>query len=89
MSTIIAQDKFNDIDEEDLIAQKRVLVCITKNNYLKRVDLDLFRNQKRGGVGIKGITLNEGDEVKQVLQANTHDNLLFFTDRGKVYQLKA
>ena len=86
---IIAEDQFGKLEDEDLILRKNVLVCLTKNNYLKRVDLEDFRHQKRGGVGVRGISLNEGDEIKKVLHVNTHDNLLFFTNIGKVYQLKA
>ncbi len=83
-----AVDQFSNIEDEDLILHRSVLVCLTKNNYLKSVDLKNFHSQNRGGVGVKGITLNEGDQIKQVLMADTHDNLLFFTNLGKVYQLK-
>ena len=82
-------DEFNDLDQDKLQLHKDVLICLTKNNYLKRVDLKHFREQRRGGVGVKGISFNEGDQIKQVLLADTHDNLLFFTNLGKVYQLKA
>lgn len=81
-------DRFDISEHEKLIPHKKILIALTKNNYLKRMNLDHFRSQKRGGVGVKGITLNEGDQIKQVLLADTHDNLLFFTNLGKVYQLK-
>jgi DNA gyrase subunit A len=77
---VISEDKFGSLNDEDLI--------LRQNDYLKRVNLNDFRQQKRGGVGVKGITLNEQDSIKTVLQASTHDNLLFFTNVGKVYQLK-
>lgn len=87
--TIIKEtDEFANLTADQLVLHEDVLVCITENNYLKRVNLNYFRQQKRGGVGVKGISLYEGDRIKQVLFADTHDNLLFFTNLGKVYQLK-
>lgn len=88
LTKILEEDQFSGLTDEDLILHEEVLVCLTKNNYLKRVSLNYFRQQKRGGVGIKGISLNEGDQIKQILKVDTHDNLLFFTNLGKVYQLK-
>lgn len=85
---IVYYDKFQNIEQEDLIVHKDVLVCVTRNNYLKRMDLTSFRSQKKGGVGVKGITLNENDKVKKLIVVDTRDNLLFFTNLGKVYQLK-
>ena len=88
-TTVKVVDEFADLDSpERLILHKNVLVPLTKNNYLKRVDLDHFRSQKRGGVGVRGITLQEKDQIKQVVLADTHDDLLFFTNLGKVYRLK-
>ncbi len=87
-SEILAEDRFDNLQDEDMIDSKKVLVCITANNYIKRIDFDQFRIQNRGGVGIRGIVLNENDRVKTILQADTLDNLLFFTNLGKVYQLK-
>ena len=88
-SKIISHDRYANLKESDLIPHADVLICVTANNYLKRVNLNLFRAQKRGGVGIRGITLNENDTVKQVLLVDTHDRILFFTDLGRVYSLPA
>ena len=75
--------------EEDLIAKKRVLMTITKTGYIKRVSPSVFKLQRRGGKGVLGMSTKEEDEIKDLLFANTHDYVLFFTDQGKVYQLRA
>ena len=88
-SQIVRYDRYANLQATDLIPHADVLICVTANNYLKRVNLNLFRSQKRGGVGIRGITLNENDTIKQVLLADTHDKILFFTNLGRVYSLPA
>lgn len=78
----------SEINEEEMIPNKGIIVSITKNGYLKRTDLDMFRKQNIGGVGAKGMEINDSDFVRLFIQANTHDNLLFFSTKGKVYSFK-
>ncbi len=86
--TRIIADATGDISAEDLIPDLQVLVTITDRGYIKRVNADTYRTQHRGGKGIKGMTTREQDVVQHMVACNTLDDLLFFTDRGKVYQLK-
>ncbi len=86
--TRIMADASGDISAEDLIPDLQVLVTVTDRGYIKRVNADTYRPQHRGGKGIKGITTREQDVVQHMIACNTLDDLLFFTDRGKVYQLK-
>jgi len=76
------------IDREDLIEDKPVLISLTASNYIKRMDLDVYRNQRRGGRGIIGMSTKDGDVVENVFVANMHDYVLSFTNRGRVYWLK-
>ncbi len=78
-----------EIDEEDLIHEEDVCITLTHLGYAKRVPADTYRAQKRGGKGITGITTRENDFVKQMIMCSTHDNLLFFTNFGKVHMIKA
>ena len=78
-----------DLEEEDLVDKKDVVVTITEKGYIKRLDLDDYKEQKRGGKGVIGSDLTEGDFVKELLTCSTHDYMLFFTDKGKVHWLKA
>lgn len=80
---------FDEIEEKDLIEKKDVIVTITSSGYVKRMDIKTYREQKRGGAGITGAGLKDEDFVKQMLTCSTHDYLLFFTSRGRVYWLKA
>lgn len=82
-------DQSGDISEEDLIPNMDVAVTVTNRGYIKRLPPDTYRTQKRGGRGVTGMVTREADVVEHVLVCNTHDSLLFFTNRGKVYQLKA
>ncbi|MFA5613038.1 MAG: DNA gyrase subunit A [Methanoculleus sp.] len=75
-------------DKEDLIEDKPMLVSITSSNYIKRIDLDTYRNQRRGGRGVIGMATKDDDSVENVFVANMHDYLLCFTDKGKIYWLK-
>jgi DNA gyrase subunit A len=86
--TRIMAEASGDISAEDLIPDLQVLVTITDRGYIKRVNADTYRPQHRGGKGIKGMTTREQDVVQHMIACNTLDDLLFFTDRGKVYQLK-
>ena len=76
------------VDHEDLIPEEDVLVVITEDDYVKRMPVDAFDPQGRGGKGIIGANLKEDDRISKVFRANTHDYLLCFTNRGKAYQLR-
>lgn len=80
--------KFDEISEEDLIEKKDVVITITNSGYVKRMDVKNYKEQKRGGSGVTS-GLKDEDFVKELLTCNTHDYLLFFTNRGRVYWLKA
>ncbi len=80
---------FGEISEKDLIEEKDVVVMLTNSGYLKRVDLQTYREQRRGGSGVTGVGLKDEDFVRSMLTCSTHDYLLFFTNRGRVYWLKA
>ena len=79
-------DDLADIDNEDLIPVEDIVVILTKQGYVKRVDPEEFRMIKRGGVGVKGMKTKEEDIVEIILHTNTHTDILFFTDKGKVYR---
>lgn len=81
-------DEASDIDNEDLIPQKNILVLLTNNGYLKRMDDDTFSAQHRGGRGIIGIKTTSGDAVKLMKHVKTHTDILFFTSIGKVYRMR-
>lgn len=86
--TVIDTTTLEFIEDESLIPNENVLLTITKNGYIKRLTNDTYKTQNRGGVGVKGITTNESDFVDQILTMDTHDYVLFFTNKGKVYRLK-
>lgn len=73
----------------DLIAEEEVLIALTKNNYVKRVAPDTYRSQTRGGKGVIGMQTREEDSVIDMISASTHDDVLFFTDKGRVFAVKA
>ncbi len=79
---------FDEIDMEDLIDEEDCIITITHNGYVKRMPVDTYRSQKRGGRGIMGMTTREEDFVENLFTTSTHDNILFFTTRGYVYKLK-
>ena len=79
--------EFN-IDDEDLIPQEDIIITLTVNGYIKRVPVDTYRTQKRGGRGMKGMSTNEDDVVDKIVMANTHEDVLFFTNFGKVYRIR-
>jgi len=81
--------QIEEISEEDIIEKKDVIVMITNNGYIKRMDLKAYKEQKRGGAGVSGGELKEEDVVKNLIACSTHDYLLFFSSRGRVYWLKA
>ena len=76
------------IEDESLIPVENVLITLTNKGYIKRVTSDTFKTQNRGGVGIKGMTTNEEDVAKYMINSTTHDYILFFTNKGKVYRVK-
>ena len=78
-----------EVTEEDLIARENVVVTITSTGYAKRTKVDLYRNQKRGGKGVRGAELKQDDVVRHFFVCSTHDWILFFTNFGRVYRLKA
>jgi DNA gyrase subunit A len=94
------KEKFNDerrteitaaveeIDDEDLIPEENVVITLTKNGYIKRQPSSTYRAQRRGGRGIQGMGMNEDDFVEHIITTSTHNTLLFFTNKGKVYKLK-
>ena len=82
------QDEAKEIDVEDLIAEENMVVTITKAGYVKRLPVNTYRQQKRGGKGMQGVNLKESDFVEHLFVASTHDYMLFFTTKGRVYRLK-
>ncbi len=76
------------IEDESLIPEEDIMVMLTNKGYIKRTKNDTFKVQNRGGVGIKGLTTNDEDYVEQLINLSTHDYIMFFTNKGKVYRLK-
>ena len=86
--TIITAEEGVDFDVEDLIAEEEMVISISNGGYLKSVPVNTFRKQGRGGVGVAGMELKEGDYIEHLFITTTHHYMLFFTNRGKVYRLK-
>ena len=84
----VVKGKVNEISEEDLIAQEETLITITHSGYVKRVPPSTYQIQKRGGKGISGGDTKEGDFIEHVLLCNTHDELLLFTNKGRVFSTR-
>src|SRR5215216_559255 len=78
----------DDLDIEDLIADQQMVISITNSGYIKSLPLNTYRQQRRGGVGIIGMEMKEDDYIEHLFVCSTHDYLLFFTNRGKVYRSK-
>jgi DNA gyrase subunit A len=78
----------DEIDIEDLIADQQMVITITKSGYIKSLPLATYRKQRRGGVGVTGMDMKDGDYIEHLFICSTHDYLLFFTNRGKVYRSK-
>jgi DNA gyrase subunit A len=76
------------IEDEDLIPRENVVITLTHNGYIKRLPVSTYRAQKRGGRGIQGMGTNEDDFVQQLITTSTHDTILYFTNKGKVYRTK-
>ncbi|GAH69622.1 unnamed protein product, partial [marine sediment metagenome] len=79
----------DEIGDEDMIPDEETIITITRDGYIKRVPIDTYRPQRRGGRGVIGAGSKEEDKVSQLFVATTHHYVLFFTDRGRVYRLKA
>ena len=77
-----------EVDIEDMIADEQMVISMTASGYVKRLPLATYRQQHRGGIGVMGMDLKEDDYIEHLLICSTHDFLLFFTNRGKVYRLK-
>ncbi len=77
-----------DMNIEDMIADQQMVISITRSGYVKRLPLATYRQQRRGGIGVMGMDLKEGDYIEHLHICSTHDWMLFFTNRGKVYRLK-
>ena len=82
---VAAEGEFND---EDLISNEQTVVALTHFGYIKRMPIDTYKSQRRGGKGITGISTREEDFVKQIFTASTHDTILFFSNKGKLYRLR-
>ncbi|HHU54421.1 MAG TPA: DNA gyrase subunit A [Mollicutes bacterium] len=76
------------IEDESLIPVEDIVITLTNKGYIKRINNETYRTQNRGGVGIKGMTINEEDIVEHLLLMKTHDHVMFFTNKGKVYRIK-
>ncbi|HEY3423304.1 MAG TPA: DNA gyrase C-terminal beta-propeller domain-containing protein, partial [Negativicutes bacterium] len=85
--TVITSD-FSKMELEDLIAEEDIVITLTHGSYIKRLPVDTYRNQKRGGRGVTGMGTKEEDFVEHLFVTTTHHNILFFTNRGRVYRLK-
>jgi DNA gyrase subunit A len=86
--TEIVAGGLENIEDEDLIPIENIVITLTHNGYIKRLPVSTYRTQKRGGRGIQGMGTNEDDFVAQLLTTSTHDTILFFTNKGKVYRAK-
>ena len=87
--TRLVASGLKEFKEEDLVPEEDVIIILTQSNYIKRMKPSAFRTQARGGKGLIGFELKEEDVLTNFISASSHDNVLFFTDRGKVYQTKA
>ena len=87
--TEISSVSLGNIDDEDLIPKEDVVITMTKGGYIKRLPVEEYRVQNRGGVGVRGARTNEDDVISEIIIANTHTDLLFFTSYGKVYRIRA
>lgn len=81
-------DAIADVEDEDLISVENIIITLSSNGYIKRLTTDTYHVQNRGGKGIKGMELHKDDIIDQFISMSTHDHLLVFTDKGKVYRIK-
>ena len=87
--TKIYKSPLGEISEEDLVAKEETLITVTKTGYVKRLSANSYRAQRRGGKGVIGMTTKEEDEIEHLISATTHDTILFFTNKGRVFGTKA
>lgn len=87
--TKVFKGKVGEFSEEDLIPNEPTVITLTKGGYIKRQSLNSFQTQHRGGKGIAGMRIKEEDAIEHIRYARTHDNIIFFTNKGKAYQLRA
>ena len=87
VQTPVIQGTF-DIEDEDLIPVEDVIISLTNNGYVKRMPVDTYKSQNRGGRGVKGMSTTQDDVISSLIHMSTHDDLLIFTNKGKVYRLK-
>lgn len=87
--TKIYKSAIGEFSEEDLVAKEETLITVTKTGYIKRLPITTYRAQRRGGKGVLGMTTKEEDEIKYLISATTHDQVLFFTNKGRVFGTKA
>ena len=86
--TLVTEEEVVEFNKEDLISHGEMVITLTSQGFIKRVPINTYRLQHRGGRGVMGMVTHEADTVRHILVADTHDNLLFFTSLGKVYSLK-
>ena len=86
--TKIDMSSIEHIDDEELIPQEEIIITLTNKGYIKRLPLDTYKTQNRGGTGVKGMTTNEEDFAENLLMLNTHDFLMLFSDKGLIYRIK-
>ena len=86
--THIDNNSIEYIDDEDLIPIEKIVIAITNKGYIKRTVVDEYKSQNKGGVGIRAMTTNEEDQVENIITGETHDFIMFFTNKGKVYRIK-
>jgi DNA gyrase subunit A len=86
--TRVFKSKVGEFSEEQLIANEDVIITMSESGYIKRLPRGTFKMQERGGKGVIGMTTKEEDTIDKIVSAQTHDNMLFFTDRGRVYQVR-
>ena len=86
--TLIVQEEAPEFSQEDLVPHAKMLITLTKQGFIKRIPIDTYRLQHRGGKGVIGMMTLKSDEAAHILIADTHDDFLFFTDKGKVYPLR-
>ena len=86
--TLILKGEIGEFNMEDLIADEKMVVTITRKGYVKRTELDKYRTQKRGGVGVKGALTGEDDFIEHIFVATNHTSILYFTNKGRVYHTK-
>ena len=86
--SVIVEGQIDEIENEDLIEKEQIVITLSYNQYIKRLAASTYKSQGRGGRGVNGMTTNDEDNIEYMLSCSTHDHILFFTDKGKVYTLK-